>query len=158
MPHYVTKATTTGSVGDLARITEALEGLNVNILAIGGGEGLTDGGEVGVISMIIDPEDDTTNNNVVTTLRNLELANNRRLSDVEVIPNIQIHLVDKVGQLRRAVDAIGDINIRSILSMGHVVGAAHVGIGVAAEDQEEAERRLIEAGITIIPHEDASAS
>jgi hypothetical protein len=154
MPHQVLKATAVGSVGDLARITEALEGLGVNITAIGGGEGVTDGGEIGVVSMIIDPEDPTTTDNVVDTLRNLDLENGRRLADVEVVSNIHIVLPDKVGQLRRAVDAVADINIRSILSMGNGVGAAHVGIGVAPDDHEEAERRLNDAGIIIVPHDE----
>jgi hypothetical protein len=158
MPHYVAKATTKGSVGDLARITEALEGLGVNILAIGGGEGVTDDGEIGVVSMIVDPEDEPTRENIVNTLQNLQLANGRTLANVEIVPNIHIQLEDTVGQLRRAVGAIGDINIRSILSMGNVTGAAHVGIGVADADHDEAESRLRAEGITVIPHAEGSGA
>jgi hypothetical protein len=38
------------------------------------------------------------------------------------------------------------------------VGASHVGIGVAPDDHEEAERRLRDAGIIIVPHEEESGA
>jgi hypothetical protein len=156
MPHQVVKATVKGSKGDLAKITGVVKSLRLNILAIGGGEGVTDDGEVGVISMVIEPDEDTTE--LEAALNDLELDNGRRLANVEVIPNIHIALANDVGELNRAAAAIGDVNIRAIVSLGDFLGESHVAFGFAPGDVETAERRLRDAGIKIVPHEEESAS
>ena len=154
MPHQVVKASVHGSVGDLARITEVVKNLELNILAIGGGEAVTDDGEVGVISMIIEPDDEATTDELVSQLRALQLDNNRGLSDLEVLPNIHIALANDVGELNRAVTAIGDINIRAIVSLGDFLGESHVALGFAEGDVATAEQRLTDAGVKVVPHEE----
>ncbi|HEX5015358.1 MAG TPA: hypothetical protein VFV72_14510 [Candidatus Limnocylindrales bacterium] len=146
MPHVVVKATAVGSAGDLSRITEKLEGLDVNILAIGGGEGVVGQTETGVLSILIDPEDSGTVGSVVDELTGLGLAN------VEVASNIQIELPNEIGELRKAADAVQGFNIRSIVMMAFGVNTAHVGLGFDPGEVEQAERALQDAGIAVIPH------
>src|SRR5262249_41193349 len=71
MPHVVTKLSLAGSVGDLAVIAEKLADLEINILAIGGGEGIFRDGEVGVLALVLEPDEDTAT--LKTTLENLVL-------------------------------------------------------------------------------------
>ena len=144
MPHQVTKATARGSQGDLAKIADALHKLKppVNIVAIGGGEGVLNNAngtktEVGVISMILEPDDGATSDKILTTLRGLTLPSGKKLEDVEQFPNIHIQIDDKPGELKKALDALTGINIRSVLSMGTFMGTANVGLGVAETDQRE---------------------
>ena len=121
MPHQVVKAATHGSVGDLARITNALRNIpttpagGVNILAIGGGEGKVsiDGAdeEVGVVTMILEPDEGPLMATILDTLRTLDLGGGRHLHDVQARPNIHIEIPDTPGELKRALDAIGDLNI-----------------------------------------------
>jgi hypothetical protein len=153
MPHVVVKAAAVGSTGDLAKITEALQAIPVNIVAIGGGEAVIDDREIGVVSMIVDPDDSGTLAQVVTALTNLTLNNNRHLAHIETFPNIHIEVPDKAGELKKALDAVAGINIRSVLSMGTVLGLAHVGLGFADDDCGPAEAQLIAAGIHVDPHE-----
>jgi len=158
MPHQVFKASVHGSVGDLAKITGVVKDLGLNILAIGGGEAVTDDGEVGVISMIIEPDEETETDDLVRELQALELDNDRRLANLEVLPNVHIALANDVGELNRAVTAIGGINIRAIVSLGDFLGESHVALGFAEGDVDEAERRLREEGIKIVPHEEEGQS
>ena len=134
MPHQVVKASVHGSVGDLAKITGVVKDLGLNILAIGGGEAVTDDGEVGVISMIIEPDDATTTENLSTQLQSLELDGGRRLANVEVLHHIHLALANEIGALNGAVAAIGNINIRAIISLGDLLGESHVGLGFAEDD------------------------
>jgi hypothetical protein len=160
MPHQVIKSSAVGSIGDLAKITGVVKDLELNILAIGGGETVTDNGEVGVVSMIIEPDDPATTATLVDALRDLVLDDitDRHLADVEVLPNIHIALSNDVGELNRAAVAIDDINIRAILSLGDFLGESHVALGFAEGDVDEAERKLAEAGIKIVPHDEEAPS
>lgn len=99
MPHQVVKASVFGSVGDLAKITGVVKDLQLNILAIGGGEAVTGDGEVGVISMIIEPDGEAKTAELVDALQTLELDNGRRLANVEVLRNIHIALTNEIGEL-----------------------------------------------------------
>jgi hypothetical protein len=159
MPHQVTKATARGSQGDLAKITEALASLTppVNIVAIGGGEGVLHNGaagdqEIGVISMILEPDDGPMTDKIVKKLTGLKLGPKRTLEDVEVHPNIHIQLDDKPGELKKALDAVAGINIRSVLSMGTLWGTANVGLGFSEADHENAEKKLKAKGIKVVSH------
>lgn len=158
MPHQVVKASVHGSVGDLAKITGVVKDLQLNILAIGGGEAATDDGEVGVISMIIEPDGEAKTTELVDALRALELDDNRRLADVEVLRNIHIALANEIGELNRAVAAIGNRNIRAIVSLGDFLGESHVGLGFAEADWATAVQRLTDAGIKIVPNEEDEQS
>ena len=152
MPHQVLKAAVKGSTGDLAKITAVVKSFDINILAIGGGEGMTVDGEVGVVSMIIEPDEETSD--LEQALNDLDLGGGRRLADLEVIPNVHIALANEVGELSRALEAIGDINIRAIVSLGDLLGESHVGLGFAAGDLATAVDRLTDAEIKIIPHDE----
>ena len=158
MPHQVVKASVHGSVGDLAKITELIKTLQLNILAIGGGEAVTDDGEVGVISMIIEPDGEAKTNELVDALRDLELDDDRRIANVEVLRNIHIALANEIGELNRAVTAIGNRNIRAIVSMGDFLGESHVGLGFAEDDWATAVQLLTDAGIKIVPSEEEGQS
>jgi hypothetical protein len=156
MPHQVTKATARGSQGDLARIAEALQQLKppVNIVAIGGGEGVLKGGqEIGVISMILEPDDGPMTAKIIKKLTGLPLGPKRKLENVEVHPNIHIVLADQPGELKKALDAVAGINIRSVLSMGSFMGLAHVGLGFSEADAANAEKKLKAKKITVVPHD-----
>jgi hypothetical protein len=156
MPHQVLKAAVKGSTGDLAKITAVVKSFDINILAIGGGEGMTVDGEVGVVSMIIEPDEDTSD--LERALNDLDLGEGRHLADLEVIPNVHIALVNEVGELSRALEAIGDINIRAIVSLGDFLGESHVALGFAAGDLATAIDRLTDAEIKIIPYDEPPAA
>ena len=155
MPHQVTKAEVRGSAGDLAKITGVVKSLGINILAIGGGEAPLDDGEVGVISMILEPDEDLTE--LQEQLNDLDLGGGRHLADLEVIPNVHIALANEVGELNRALVAIGDLNIRAIVSLGDFLGESHVALGFASGDDATAVSRLKAAGIKIIPAQEEEA-
>jgi hypothetical protein len=157
MPHQVTKATARGSQGDLARIAGELAKLKVNIIAIGGGEGVLHNGaagdqEVGVISMILEPDDGPMTAKIKAALTGLSLGGNRKLEDVEFHPNIHVQLDDKPGELKKALDAVKGMNIRSVISMGTLWGVANVGLGFSEADHVNAEAKLKAKGIKVVPH------
>jgi len=159
MPHQVTKATARGSQGDLAKIAEKLQGLKppVNIVAIGGGEGVLknkDGTttEVGVISMILEPDDGPASSKILAALKGLQLGPKRKLEHVEQFPNIHVQIDDKPGELKKALDAVAGLNIRSVLSMGTLHGSANVGLGFSETDHPKAEKKLKARGIKVVPH------
>jgi hypothetical protein len=154
MPHQVVKASVHGSVGDLARITGVVKDLELNILAIGGGEAPADDGEIGIVSMIIEPDDEASTNRLVSELQALQLDNGRSIADLEVIPNVHIALANKVGELNRALVTIGNVNIRAIVSLGDFLGESHVALGFAAGDLATVVQRLTDAGIKIVPYDE----
>ena len=158
MPHQVVKASVHGSVGDLAKITELIKNLQLNILAIGGGEAVTDDGEVGVISMIIEPDGEAKTNELVDALRDLELDDDRRIANVEVLRNIHIALANEIGELNRRSPRSATVNIRAIVSMGDFLGESHVGLGFAQADESTVIQRLTDAGIKIVPSEEEGQS
>lgn len=155
MPHQVVKAAVHGSVGDLAKITGVVKDLQLNILAIGGGEApAADDGEMGIVSMIIEPDDPDTTDTLVARLGALQLDGGRSLADVEVIRNVHLALANEVGELNRALVAIGNVNIRAIVSLGDFLGESHVALGFADGDLPTVIQRLTDAGIKIVPAED----
>jgi len=151
MPHQVVKLAVHGSVGDLAKITGVVKDLDLNILAIGGGEAPADDGEIGIISMIIEPDDEASTNRLVSDLQALQLDNGRSIADLELLPNVHIALANKAGELNRALVTIGNINIRAIVSLGDFLGESHVALGFAAGDLPTVVQRLTDAEIKIVP-------
>jgi hypothetical protein len=159
MPHVVVKAAAVGSAGDLSKITGVLENLEVNIAAIGGGEGVTGNGEVGVISMIFNTESDAKVAEIQDALAGLDLGPGREALHVERLDNVEIELPNTIGALKVAADAMEidqnrTINIRSIVMMGFTVEGAHVGLGFDPNDTADAITALTNAGITIVGHEE----
>jgi len=148
MPHQVVKCSVRGSVGDLAKITAALEADGFNILAAGGGEV----NHLGIIAMLFDPDVDKIPA-IVQTIQNVQLGPGRTPEDVEAFPDVHILLNDAPGQLRRAVEALGDINIETVVSIDKQPGnKARVSLGFQPGDFDEAVRRLRAAHIPIHDH------
>jgi hypothetical protein len=147
MPHQVVKSSVRGSIGDLAKITAALEAEHYNILAVGASEA----NHVGMIAMLFDPDDDI--DGIVRTIRGVNLGPGRTPEDVEALPDVHILLNDAPGQLRRAAEALGDINIETVVSIDKQPGnRARVSLGFQPGDVEEALRRLRGANIPIHEH------
>ena len=148
MPHQVVKCSVRGSIGDLAKITQALETEGYNILAVGGGE--VD--HVGIIAMLFDPDVDKIPG-IVETIRNVDLGSGRTPDAVEAMPDVHILLNDAPGQLRRAAEALGDINIETVVSIDKQQGKARVSLGFQPGDFDEAVKRLRDAHIPIHDHQ-----
>jgi hypothetical protein len=141
MPHVVTKSMAHGSKGDLAKITDELEKIGVNIVAIGGAETTHNDQEVGVVAMLLDPDEDTDG---------IEKALKRAgMHEVGTFPNIHIELPDRVGELKKAVDLLKQWNILTVLSMGSDGTTAHVGLGFVEGDHDKARQRLKDNGIVV---------
>ena len=153
MPHQVVKCTSRGSVGDLARITDDLRNGGYNIHAIGGGEGLADRKEVGVVAMILEPDDDAHMADIVDRLRKLDLDGGRKLAHVENFPHIEIDLDDQPGQLGRAAAAVAGINIMSVITVFNQDGRARVSLGFRKADWKKAFDAIDGEGIPIHPHD-----
>jgi hypothetical protein len=147
MPHQVVKAAVRGSVGDLARITQALENEGYNILAIGASEV----NHVGLIALLFDPDTDRIPG-IIEAIRNAPLDGGRHPEDVEAFPDVHILLNDAPGQLRRAAEALGDINIETVVSIDKQQGKARVSLGFQPGDLDEALSRLQAAHIPIFEH------
>jgi hypothetical protein len=157
MPHVVSKLTSVGSMGDLARITAKVEELGLNIIAIGGGEGITGNGEVGVVAMLLDHDEDI--DNVAETLRNLPLDDNRRLADVELAEHVHIIVLDHPGALAAVASALAGINIRTLISMGSIIGRTHVSLGFRQADEANAREALANVeGVIVVPKEEELAA
>jgi hypothetical protein len=153
MPHVVSKLSVHGSVGDLAVITDFLAHEGINILAIGGGEGIFDDDEVGVIAMVLDPDDDT---DLKTKLEELDLdGNGRNPTNVEMLDHVHVLLQDGIGALGGIASALAGINIRSVISMGTVLKTAHVSLGFDPNDTASAVTALNATnGVLLALHEE----
>jgi hypothetical protein len=150
MPHQVVKCSVTGSVGDLAKITRALEAEGYNILAVGGAEV----NHVGIIAMLFDPDADKVQG-IVDTISGVVLdpQTGRKPQDVEALPDVHILLNNAPGQLRRAAEALGDINIETIVSIDSQPGnRARLSLGFQQGDYDEAVARLKAGHISIHNH------
>ena len=119
MPHQVVKDAGSGIVGDLAKITRALEDEGYNILAAAAGEV----NHVGIIAMLFDPDVDKIPG-IVETIQKADLGAGRTPEDVEALPDVHILLNDTPGQLRRAAEALGDINIETVVTIDKQQGKA----------------------------------
>lgn len=160
MPHQVIKATVKGSKGDLAKITTALKnitgpnGEKVNILHMGGGESsVVNGIELGVITMILEPDEPPMEGLILNAIRTVDLGNGRLVEHVDKFPNVHISLLDAPGTLNAALDAVdsANVNILSVLTMGSAGGVSDVGLGFADEAQADAARTAL-AGANVIIH------
>jgi acetolactate synthase small subunit len=155
MPHQVVKAAVRGSVGDLARITQALEAAGLNIVAIGGGETPIQPGHIGIVAFLLSPDKDRIPE-ILETVRNVVLdpQTNRRPEDVAAFPDVHILLNDTPGQLRRATEALEGINIETVISVDKQPGnRARVSLGFKDEQTlNQAIQRLQAANIQIHTH------
>ena len=164
MPHQVFKATVKGSKGDLAKIAKALKdgvGPNhdtkINILHIGGGESSTVNGiELGVITMILEPDEPPVDGQILDAIRAVDLdptGDHHHVEHVETYPNVHISLLDAPGTLSGALDAVSgaDLNILSVITMGSGGGVVDVGLGFE-DDNAANDARTALAGANVIVH------
>jgi hypothetical protein len=161
MPHQVVKATVRGSKGDLAHITQAIRdytgpgGEKVNIRYLAASESSPVGGiELGVITMILDPDEGAVGQGVLDAIRNAPLDNGRHVEHVDTYPNVHITLLDSPGSLNDALAPLtaANLNIISALSMGGGSGVADVGLGFATQaDADAATTALGTANVIIHP-------
>ena len=153
MPHQVVKAAVRGSVGDLARITQALEDADINIVAIGGAETLNDPGHVGIIALLLEPDKDRIPD-ILEIIRGVDLDGGRKPENVEAFPDVHILLNDAPGQLRRAAEALAGINIESVVSIDKQGNRARVSLGFKDDATlRQAIERLRAANIPIHDHQ-----
>src|SRR5262245_36931141 len=160
MPHQIIKATVKGSKGDLAHIAAALKavtgpnGEKVSIRHIGGGESsVVNGIELGVITMIVEPDEGPMTNLILDAIRNAPLDNGRHVEHVDTFPNVHVTLLDAPGTLSSALDAIAgaNVNVLTVLTMGSAAGVADVGLGFEnAADAAAATQAL--SGVNVIVH------
>jgi hypothetical protein len=118
--HQTVKVSSVGSVGDLGRVASALGSAGYNIEAVGGGEAANvreDGRGVGVMSFLVMADEDADVAIIKEILENLDLDDNRRLADVQVLPSLDVELRHVRGALGLAAAALGGagINIQSVL-------------------------------------------
>lgn len=118
--HQTIKCSSVGSIGDLGHIARAAGAEGFNIEAIGGAEAGTlrdDGRGVGIISILVTPDDDQEVARLAEILRNIDLDDGRKLSDVSVHGNLHVELRHGPGELGDAAASLGDagINIQSVL-------------------------------------------
>jgi hypothetical protein len=160
MPHQVFKATVKGSKGDLAHITAALHAVNgpnnekVNIRYIAAGESsVVNGIELGVITMILEPDDGAMENLIITAIQNAPLDNGRHVEDVSKHPNVQVTMLDVPGSLNAALAPLSaaSLNILTVLPMGSGTGVQSVGLGFADAADETAARQAL-SGANVIVH------
>lgn len=160
MPHQVVKATVKGSQGDLAKITAALKAITgphnekVNILHIGGGESsIVNGIELGVITMILEPDEPPMDGLILNAIRAVDLGGGRHVENVDTFPNVHVSLLDAPGSLNAALAAIdaANVNILTVLTMGSGGGVSDVGLGFATAADEAAARTAL-TGVNVIVH------
>jgi hypothetical protein len=154
--HKVVKSVTVGSVGDLGRIARRLADHGYNINAVGGGEGSALDGTVGVISLLVTPDDDE--DALRELLQGMPLDGGRSLQDVAVHPALDVELVDEPGQLALVGELLGNagINIMAVQSVDVHLDWAHV--SVAFEDdaaRDAAQDVLVGGGIRVLPEHGA---
>jgi hypothetical protein len=150
--HRVVNALTVGSIGDLALIAGRLSENDININAIGGGEGPGPSGrDVGVISLLVsdanDPDDETVEGRAVDVLAGLDLGNGRTLEHVVALEALDLVLTDAPGQLAAAAARLGDqgIDILGLVAVEVHVGQGIVSLGFADEATRDTARGALEA-------------
>jgi hypothetical protein len=154
MPHKIMKAVSVGSVGDLGRIARALADAQppYDIAAVGGGEGVAMGHEVGIVTFMI-KNDDADNGEIVALMKGVDLDDNRHLESVEEHPALAVELTDSAGSLAAAAEALGgeNINIMGVMVIDKTSTAAHVGFGFENDtERDRAKTALQGAGFTVI--------
>lgn len=147
--HQTVKVSSVGSVGDLGHIARALGDAGFNIEAIGGGEAAgvrEDGQGVGIISLLIWPDEDSDLEQVRQILEGLDLDGGRRLNSVDILPSLDVQLSHNPGQLAVAASALGEagINIMSVLLVDAHPGRAVVSLAFNEGDLDAA-RGVLEA-------------
>jgi hypothetical protein len=144
--HQTVSCGTTGSVGDLGRIARRLAEEGFDIKAVGGGESNLRGGEVGIISLLVEVDlPDAEINKVVEILSDLPLNDGRTLTQVRVHPGFDLELDDSVGALAEAAELLGEnrgtadapLNIMSALSIDAHGGWAIVRLAFEDDDARD---------------------
>lgn len=151
--HKVTSSVTVGSIGDLGHIAGALAGAGYNIDAIGGGEALIDGKGVGVIAMLISPDEEEDEARIKEIIAGVQLDGGRTVQAVEIHPSFDLVLDDQPGQLAGAAGLIGSegINIQGMVTIDVHSGWGVVALAFATEtDRNTAQAVLVANDYTVL--------
>jgi hypothetical protein len=138
--HQTVQCSTSGSVGDLGLIARVVAENGFDIRAIGGGEAKLpdDGGEFGIVSFLVLPDEEDDLIRLADALENLRL-DDRAVDDPErrvlerprILPGFDVELEHERGALAGVAELLGQtdggINILSILLVD-----AHDGWAVAS--------------------------
>ena len=145
--HKVTSTVTVGSIGDLGHIAGALAGAGYNIDAIGGGEALVNGSGVGVIAMLITPDEDTDEERIKEIIAGVQLDGGRTVQGVEIHPSFDLVLNDQPGQLAGAAGLIGNegINIQGMVTIDVHSGWGVVALAFSSDTDRDNARTVLEA-------------
>jgi hypothetical protein len=148
--HQTVKLGTVGSIGDLGHIAKALGDAGFNIEAIGGGEstGLReDGRGVGIITLLVSPDEDPDIPNLQAALDGIVLDDGRKV-DAQIMRSLDVEFRHDPGALAIAAAALGEagINIESILLIDVNGHRAVVSMGFNDTDLDNAADILNDAG------------
>lgn len=153
--HKVLNVLTSGSVGDLGKIAQALQDKGVNIDAIGGGEGNLNGTPVGIIAMLV--TSDEHDGSVSEIIANLDL-NGQGHTVVSAVEHdaLDLELDDTPGSLAAATSLLGGnlIEIMGVMTVDVHVGWGIVSLGFQSEAiRDEARDLLTNGGFNVLePH------
>jgi hypothetical protein len=158
--HKIVSTVSVGSIGDLGRIARAFANGGFDIRAVGGGEGLvrgttlgrTDGLSTGLVSFLVEPDED--DQAIIDLLEGLPLDNGRTLEGVKVHPALAVELSSDLGQLATVGELLGaaGINIMGALSVDVHLDWAVISLGFEdASVQDAAKEALENGGIRVLP-------
>ena len=141
--HKILNVLTSGSVGDLGKIAQALEDKAINIDAIGGGEGTLNGAPVGIVAMLV--TSDEHDGAVSELIANLDLGGGHTVVSAVEHEALDLELDDTPGSLRGATSLLGDngIEIMGVMSVDVHVGWGVVSLGFQTEGIRDGARDLL---------------
>lgn len=145
--HKVTSTVTVGSIGDLGHIAGALAGAGYNIDAIGGGEAQVDGKGIGVIALLITPDEPDDEDRIKEIISRVQLDGGRTVQGVEIHPSFDLVLNDEPGQLAGAAALIGGegINIQGMVTIDVHSGWGVVALAFSSDTDRDNARAVLEA-------------
>jgi hypothetical protein len=153
--HQTVKLASVGSVGDLGHIAQALGDAGFNIEAIGGAEAMgvrEDGRGIGVISLLVEPDEESDLSLLRRTLDEIVLGDDRRLAEATILPSLDVVFRHERGALGRAAAALGQagVNIQSILLVDAHGSRAVVSMAFDPSDVDSARAALEGAGFEVL--------
>jgi hypothetical protein len=151
--HKMVKVVTTGSVGDLGKIARALASANpsFDIAAVGGGEGHVGSGEVGIVTLLI-RDDEGRESELLRTIRDTQLDDNRRVHSVDTHDSMVVELSDVPGSLADCCERVGNagVNIMGVLLMDLDAPKARVGLGFETGGDRDTAVDAVKAFYTVL--------
>ena len=158
--HKVTSIVTSGSPGDLGKIAQELARADINIDAIGGGEGDLNGTPVGIISMLVTSDEGQQDVGAIIQGLNLSDVPGETHFVVSAVEHdaLDLELDDSPGRLGVAASLLGNANppidIMGVLTVDVHVGKGIVSLGFKDEFERDRARDVLTTGqFTVLePH------